>query len=82
GNEVDFILRKGIKIEKLIQVCYEIDDIWVKERELKGLIKANEELKCTNLIIITWDYEAEEKFRGRKINFIPLWKWLLVDIRG
>lgn len=77
SREVDFVLRKGIKIEKLIQVCYEIGDIWIKERELKGLTKASEELKCNRLVVITWDYEAEEEFRERKINFIPLWKWLL-----
>jgi len=79
GREVDFVLRKGIKIEKLVQVCYEIDDIWTKERELKGLIKAGQELKCNRLVVITWDYEAEEEFRERKINFIPLWKWLLTN---
>lgn len=77
GREVDFVLRKGIKIKKLVQVCYQIDNVWVKERELKGLIKASQELKCSRLVVITWDYEAEEKFRERKINFIPLWKWLL-----
>jgi len=77
GNEIDFVLRKGIKIEKLIQVCYDIENIQIKERELRGLIKGSEELNCNNLVVITWDYEGEEKFKGRKINFVPLWKWLL-----
>lgn len=77
GTEVDFVLRKGINIEKLIQVCYETENIEIRERELKGLTRAGEELNCDTLIVITWDYEKEEEFRGRKINFIPLWKWLI-----
>lgn len=77
GTEIDFVLRKGINIEKLIQVCYETENIEIRERELKGLIRAGEELNCDTLIVITWDYEKEEEFRGRKINFIPLWKWLI-----
>jgi len=32
---------------------------------------------CRNLLVITWDYEAEEKTNGKSIKFIPLWKWLL-----
>jgi len=23
------------------------------------------------------DYEAEEKIKGKKIKFVPLWKWLM-----
>jgi len=77
GGEVDFVLRDGIKIKKLIQVCYDIDDIKTKKRELKGLVKASEELDCNNLVILTWEYEGEEKFRKKCLKFIPLWKWLL-----
>lgn len=77
GNEVNFVLRDGIKIKDLIQVCYDIDDFKTKERELKGLIKASEELKCDNLTILTWEYEGEEKFRKKIIKFFPIWKWLL-----
>lgn len=76
-KEVDFLLKKGLKIEKLIQVCYEIEDFSIKEREIKSLIKASQELKCNNLLVITFDYEAEEKIKGKTIKFIPLWQWLL-----
>jgi len=41
------------------------------------LIKASKELKCTDLLVITWDYEEEEEIKGKKISFVPLWKWLL-----
>ena len=76
-KEVDFVVKENIKIKELIQVCYDIEDFTTKERELKSLVKASKELKCNNLKVITWDYESKDKFKGKSIKFIPLWKWLL-----
>jgi len=72
-NEVDFVLKKGSKIEQLIQVTYINSKEEIREKEITSLLKASKELKCKNLLIITWDYESKEK----GIKFIPLWKWLL-----
>jgi len=79
GKEVDFVLKQTTKINKLIQVCYNISDTNTKEREIKSLLTASEELNCNNLEIISWDYEAEEKHKGKTIKFVPLWKWLLKE---
>jgi len=76
-EEVDFVIKNGMKVNALIQVCYNVSEQNTKERELKALMKASEEFKCNNLLVITEDYETEEKFKGKKIKFIPLWKWLL-----
>ncbi len=74
-EEVDFIIKEGNQVKELIQVCYNLHDS--KKRELRALLKASDELKCNNLIIITGDYEAEEDSKNKKIKYIPLWKWLL-----
>ncbi|MGB9719394.1 MAG: ATP-binding protein [Candidatus Anstonellales archaeon] len=76
-EEVDFVIRKGKKLMQLIQVCYSIGDFITKEREIKPLFSASKEFKCNNLLVITKEYEAEEKIKGKKIKFMPLWKWLL-----
>lgn len=76
GKEADFAIRKGSHFTQLIQVCYDVSDRGTKEREVKGLLKASEELKCDNLLAITWDYAAEETVDGKKIAYVPLWKWL------
>ncbi len=76
-SEVDFVLRSGPKILILIQVTYASKKDEIKERETTSLISAAVELKCNNLLIITWDYESEEEIKGKTIKFIPLWKWLL-----
>jgi hypothetical protein len=78
-EEVDFVVKDGLKIKQLIQVCYDVEKPDTKMREIKALVKASRELKCNNLLIITKDYEKEEKEKnsGKKIIFVPLWKWIL-----
>jgi predicted AAA+ superfamily ATPase len=76
-NEVDFVLKEGLKIKQLIQVTYASGKDEIEKREIKALIKAGKELKCKDLLVITWDYEDESKLENRKIIFKPLWKWLL-----
>ncbi len=76
-REVDFVLREGEKISQLVQVCYDVEDLNTREREIKALMKTSKQLNCKNLLIITWDYEDEVTVDRRKIKFLPLWKWLL-----
>ncbi|MFH7873655.1 MAG: ATP-binding protein, partial [Candidatus Aenigmatarchaeota archaeon] len=77
-NEVDFVLKEGLKIKQLIQVTYASSKDEIEKREIKALIKASNELKCKDLLLITWDYEDEIKVKGKKIKCLPLWKWLLL----
>ncbi|OGI07908.1 MAG: hypothetical protein A3I68_02360 [Candidatus Melainabacteria bacterium RIFCSPLOWO2_02_FULL_35_15] len=76
-KEVDFVLKKGIKIKELIQVSYDVKDPYTEKREINSLLEASEELNCKNLSIITWDTEKKVTVKKTKISFIPLWKWLL-----
>ena len=72
-NEVDFVIKNDKKITELIQVTYASNRKEIREKEIESLFKASTELKCKNLIVITWDYEADEG----DVKFIPLWKWLI-----
>lgn len=80
-EEVDFVIKEGKKIKQLIQVCYDITNLDTKKREINSLIKASKELKCNNLLVLSFDKEGEEEVEWfgvkRKIQFIPLWKFLL-----
>ena len=76
-NEVDFVLKKGPKVEQLIQVTYANSMDEINERETKSLLKASRKLRCKNLLVITWDFDAEEKIDGIKVTFKPLWSWVL-----
>lgn len=77
AREVDFVIKQGKSVFQLIQVCFNLKTSKVKEREISALVEASDELKCDNLLVITSDYQAKEKFKGKTINFIPLWQWLL-----
>jgi len=78
-NEVDFVIKEGLKIKGLVQVCWDISSVETRKRETRALLKASKELKCNNLLIITGEYEDEEKVGNKKILYTPLWKWLLID---
>lgn len=76
-NEVDFVIKHGRRIKQLIQVTHARDKDEIKERKIKSLLRASQELRCNNLLVITWDYEGGEEYKREKIKFAPLWKWLL-----
>ncbi|MBN1445742.1 MAG: ATP-binding protein [Candidatus Omnitrophica bacterium] len=79
-QEVDFVLKEGTEVTRLIQVCHNLNDIKAREQEEKSLIKASQELNCGSLLIINEDYEGEEEKQWfgakRKIQYLPLWKYL------
>lgn len=52
-KEIDFVTRKGAKVEQLIQVCYDMSSEKTRKRELDALAEAAEELHCDNLLVIT-----------------------------
>ena len=77
-HEVDFVVKESGSIKQLIQVSYRIEESDTKEREIRSLLAASKELRCNNLLIITYDFEGEEEKDGKKIIFMPAWKWLLL----
>lgn len=72
GREVDFVVVEGNRITQLINVTYASSRKDIPEREIQGLLKASEELKCKRMRVITWDY-----YERGEIEFTPLWYWLL-----
>ena len=77
GWEVDFVLRTEEEVKKLIQVCYDIDNIETKNREIRALYNASRELGCEDLTIISRDTESVENYMDVRIKVIPLWRFLL-----
>lgn len=76
-RQVDFLLKRDLGVEKLVQVCLQTEDPVTREREIKALREAGGELNCRNLEVITWEEEREENFQGTEISFLPLWKFLI-----
>ncbi|MEK6938811.1 MAG: ATP-binding protein [Nanoarchaeota archaeon] len=80
-EEVDFVIKEDTHVKQLIQVCYDLSDQDTKKRELRALLNSSKDLKCDNLLIINADHLGVEEVEWfgikRKVEFIPLWKWLL-----
>jgi len=75
-REIDFVCRKGHKVEQLIQVCYDIANPKILKREIAALLEASSELGCNNLLIITRDNEGIVETNKRNIHLQPGYKWL------
>ena len=78
-REVDFVIKDGLKVTNLIQVCWNVQDEKTKNRELRSLRKAMEELNVTNATVITGETEGEERLHDNTVKLVPLWKWLLAE---
>lgn len=76
-REVDFALKKGYQITELIQVCYDLTNPDVEQREIKALIESGKELDVSKLTILTWNEKREIQKDGATIQLKPLWEWLL-----
>ena len=67
-KEIDFVTRKGTKVEQLIQVCYDMTSEKTRKRELNALVEAAEELHCDNLLVITNDQQGELLYKDKRIR--------------
>ncbi len=71
-KEVDFVLRDGTRIERLVQVCYDMSSPKTQKRETDSLVECAEELNCRNLVIVTNTEKRTIEKDGYKIDVVPV----------
>lgn len=71
-KEVDFVLRKGTQIERLVQVCYDMSSSKTEKREVDSILECAGELKCSNLVIVTNNDKRIIEKDGYKIDVVPI----------
>jgi len=80
NEEVDFVVKEGLAIAQLIQVCADISNPKTLKREMRALIKASQELNCDDLLLLNDRIDKEETLKWqdveRRIRLMPLWQWL------
>lgn len=74
-KEIDFVTRKGTKVEQLIQVCYDMTSEKTRKRELDALVEAAEELHCDNLRVLTNAQQVGVEWRDLTINIVSINKF-------
>jgi hypothetical protein len=82
GFEVDFVIKSGLRLVRVIQVSTDVNDPGTLEREKAGLISAMQEFGLEEGTIITSDRFDEEIISGRKVRYLPLWYWLIREEEG
>lgn len=75
--EVDFYIPE----EKCaIQACVTLTDEDTKSREVNALVKLDQQENLTRMLIVTQDDDDVITIpNGKKIEIIPIWKWLLIE---
>ncbi|MDR1181884.1 MAG: ATP-binding protein [Bacteroidales bacterium] len=73
--EVDFFLPEQ---RMAIQVCYSMDDIETRKREINALLQISKRWEISDFLIITKDEEEVISIEGIEIKVVPIWKWLLM----
>jgi len=75
-REVDFVIKEGLKPNLIMQVCWDVSNEETKKREVSALVSGLKELKLESGLVITEDYEDEDRLDGKLIKYRPLWQWL------
>ena len=76
-KETDFVCRRGVKVERMIQVCYDMSAAKTRKREVESLVECASELNCSSLSIVTWNQEETIEKDGYTIKVVPLRQWIL-----
>lgn len=71
-KEVDFVLRNGTHIEQLVQVCYDMSSPKTEKREVDSIIECAGELKCANLVVVTYNDKRIIEKGEYIINVVPI----------
>jgi hypothetical protein len=86
GREVDFILKQGMRITDVIQVCLSLADSKTLDREIRAMMevcgeieqyKASDSSPQIEMTIITDDEERLIETDRGPARVVPLWKWLI-----
>ncbi len=78
GHEVDFVVGDSGAGEprQLVQVCADPTDAQTKEREVRALAEAMDELGLAQAAVVTLHTEESVEVPAGMIEFVPAWKWL------
>lgn len=79
--ECDFIVCNGNRVLQCIQVSYDISSEKTRKREINGLLLANAQTKCENLLLLT-DYEFSDiEKNGHRISVRPVYEWATAELK-
>lgn len=79
SGECDFVVCDGNRVLQCIQVSYDISSEKTLKREVNGLLLANRQTGCENLLLLT-DHEFKDVEKdGHRISVRPVYEWSVTD---
>lgn len=76
-GECDFVICRGNKTIRAIQVCYDLTNPKTMQREIKGLLLAAKLTACPNLLLLTDHDRGTLKQQSQEITIQPVYEWCL-----
>jgi hypothetical protein len=77
NKEIDFLIRDGLTNYHLIQVCANLDHEKTRQREIRALTEAMEELNVSVGYILTENQQEDLQVSNGKIHILPVYQWLI-----
>lgn len=75
SGECDFVVCKGNRVVQAIQVSYDISTEKTRRREIKGLLLAAQQTRCTDLLLLTKCTNEEIQESGYRIKIQAVCEW-------
>ena len=73
--EIDFLVKN--ERLQIIQVCYDISSKVTREREVRAIQNAMDELNINDSYLLTYNTRERLNYNNKLINIVPVWEWLL-----
>ena len=67
-----FVLREGPRILRLVQVCYDMSSPKTEKQEMDSIVECAGELKCDNLVFVTYNDKRTIEKDGYRVNVVPI----------
>ena len=64
--------KEGPRILRLVQVCYDMSSPKTEKREVDSIVECAGELKCDNLVIVTYNDKRTIEKDDYKIDVVPI----------
>lgn len=67
---------------RLVNVSVDIEGTKTYDREINGLLEAMKYMKLDRAELVTQHRHEQIEIEGKRIDIVPLWRWLLSEPEG
>jgi uncharacterized protein len=80
SHACDFVVLKENEEPLPIQVTWSMEQLHIRDREIKGVLKTCAYAKVKKGLILTLEESASLEFDRVQLEVMPVWKWILEQV--